>query len=594
MLMSAAFAADSSAQMPIVEAWISVSDLERVEGTVGIDHGTRWSAHGLEVQVVSSAQQFRQIAERGIRLADVRAPQTNGIPDGYITPDEADAELSSLAGRPNVGLVQLGVSEAGTAIVGAWFGDDPDLGSPTSRVTGAHHGDELSSSEVAMALARQLASEPPVGRTVWVIPFVNPDGARAASRFNANGVDLNRNYGAEWSEHEFAAGHAPFSESETRALALNGTLHPATIGLALHAGARNIGYPWNHTTEPAADADVMNDMGHAYAQPLDSFDVTNGAAWYITTGDHNDWAYARTGSLDFTVELTVAKTPPAGEIEHFVGDHLHAILEFLAQPMRFGGAVYDAQTGHPVSARVTPFSPAGPVGQPFSTHPVAGSFYRSSTSATHWHIEAAGYEAVEVPVGVWTDVVLEPSAHDPRAAFVVVDKSDSYASLQGTLLLRDDNLTQWVSGNGFVDPNTLEPGLWHLSNSDGVHRDAVLIAPSASAGVTEAIVSNQSTRVKGWGLTVGSRAYRLLGPQRARVPASVSLDNGDLIVDARPPFLVVTNGSLLWVTASSGQPTAPQTVILEGVCACASSGAGRGPFGPVGLFTLFALWRRRP
>lgn len=78
-----------------------------------------------------------------------------------------------------------------------------DIGAENGRVrvlvTGAIHGDELSSAAVALHWIRLAADEPlqmpqPVH---WrFVPMLNPDGvfAQPASRVNARGVDLNRNF----------------------------------------------------------------------------------------------------------------------------------------------------------------------------------------------------------------------------------------------------------------------------------------------------------------------------------------------------------------------------------------------------------------
>jgi protein MpaA len=66
-------------------------------------------------------------------------------------------------------------------------------------VTGAIHGDELSSASVALHWIR-LASEEPMQLpqpVLWrFVPVLNPDGvfAQPPSRTNAHGVDLNRNF----------------------------------------------------------------------------------------------------------------------------------------------------------------------------------------------------------------------------------------------------------------------------------------------------------------------------------------------------------------------------------------------------------------
>jgi hypothetical protein len=54
---------------------------------------------------------------------------------------------------------------------------------------------------------------------VALLPLANPDGLVRASRYNARGVDLNRNAEFHWrADSEEPPGHAPWSEPETRAL----------------------------------------------------------------------------------------------------------------------------------------------------------------------------------------------------------------------------------------------------------------------------------------------------------------------------------------------------------------------------------------
>ena len=102
-------------------------------------------------------------------------------------------------------------------------------------VVGAIHGDELSSSSVALHWL-QLARDEPVAQPVhWrFVPLLNPDGllANPPRRTNANGVDLNRNFPTPNWERDAATywekrtgkdprrwpGPKPLSEPESRFL----------------------------------------------------------------------------------------------------------------------------------------------------------------------------------------------------------------------------------------------------------------------------------------------------------------------------------------------------------------------------------------
>jgi murein peptide amidase A len=62
-------------------------------------------------------------------------------------------------------------------------------------VVGCIHGNE----QAGIAVARRLTTvKPPPGTAIWVIPVLNPDGAAADTRQNADQVDLNRNFPWHW------------------------------------------------------------------------------------------------------------------------------------------------------------------------------------------------------------------------------------------------------------------------------------------------------------------------------------------------------------------------------------------------------------
>jgi protein MpaA len=94
-------------------------------------------------------------------------------------------------------------------------------------VVGCIHGTECAGLAVTDILAR--SADPTVH--LWIVPNLNPDGYARGTRQNARGVDLNRNYPAEWragSRGPEYPGARPLSERETRiAHALVRRLQPA-------------------------------------------------------------------------------------------------------------------------------------------------------------------------------------------------------------------------------------------------------------------------------------------------------------------------------------------------------------------------------
>ena len=92
-------------------------------------------------------------------------------------------------------------------------------------VVGCIHGNE----QAGIAIARALERVSPPDLDLWIVPVLNPDGVARATRANAHGVDLNRNFPWHWRPMSgvFASGPRPLSEREARiAHALILRLHP--------------------------------------------------------------------------------------------------------------------------------------------------------------------------------------------------------------------------------------------------------------------------------------------------------------------------------------------------------------------------------
>ena len=108
-------------------------------------------------------------------------------------------------------------------------------------VFGGIHGDEQNTTVVARSLAVHLNAETlPPNLTVIIVPDTNPDGLLAATRVNANGVDINRNFpsktwNAEYTEQRRFPGVKPSSEPETRAVLDLLERYPPQLVVTLHA-----------------------------------------------------------------------------------------------------------------------------------------------------------------------------------------------------------------------------------------------------------------------------------------------------------------------------------------------------------------------
>ena len=118
----------------------------------------------------------------------------------------------------------IGHSVEGRAIE-AWIGPEAVGG---TLLIGGFHGDEFAT----ISLLREFR---PAAIGVVVLPVLNPDGAERGMRYNARGLDLNRNFDFNWrADSVEPSGPQPWSEPESRALRdFISAVRPAKI-VALH------------------------------------------------------------------------------------------------------------------------------------------------------------------------------------------------------------------------------------------------------------------------------------------------------------------------------------------------------------------------
>jgi predicted deacylase len=184
-------------------------------------------------------------------------------------------------------------------------------------VGGIHGGYEWNSVELAKKMLAHITKNQhtiAVGTDVTIIPNLNPDGFAkgkdADARFNANKVDLNRNFDCKWQPRavwkgkKVSAGTKAFSEPEAQALrsyveALLKTHTPEQLSFVFWHSKAGAVYA-SKCTEKILPTSLT--FMHTYAdaagyKAIESFDS------YPVTGAAEDWL-ASLGIAAITVELT--------------------------------------------------------------------------------------------------------------------------------------------------------------------------------------------------------------------------------------------------------------------------------------------------
>jgi hypothetical protein len=293
----------------------------------------------------------------------------------------------------------VGASAGGRTIHGLKISADVDSESaePEIRVIGAIHGNECFAAGMALEVADWLltsygddatASDLVDGAEIVIVALVNPDGysSSMASRYNDDGVDLNRNLGFGWVSGQ-GGGDAPFSEPETKALRDLSEASRFTLGLTYHTNDNYVNAAWNYRPEHPIDEELIQTMGEAYAGSS-SYNVVFGWDWYMITGDVNDWSLGTQGTFDWTIELT---SDDAAQLDNlWSGVHADGVAAFLSFALQgVSGIVTDAETEEPLEARIR----VTPEGEPVFTDPDLGDYHRVLLPGTYSvTAEANGYE----------------------------------------------------------------------------------------------------------------------------------------------------------------------------------------------------------
>jgi hypothetical protein len=204
-----------------------------------------------------------------------------------------------------------------------------DPGARTAVVLAGVHPIEWIGVEVALAVLDRLLGSDVDGRAVIVVPIVNPDGLlrvehhlraghRRFTRHNARGVDLNRNFDANWYRPGllqrvlpflFARGTHPASEPEVAAIAHHLAQRRVDRALSLHSFGGAVLYPPAWSRWPVVDSAEHLAWARRVARggkrrPYRTLPCSWWAFGMTASGLELDWFHERHGALSLLVECT--------------------------------------------------------------------------------------------------------------------------------------------------------------------------------------------------------------------------------------------------------------------------------------------------
>ena len=181
---------------------------------------------------------------------------------------------------------------------------------------------------------------------IYINPLANPDGTYYLSnntlaysrRYNANGVDLNRN----WPD-PFGVEPEDSLQPENKAM-MNYMLNRQFILSAnLHGGAEVMNYPWDSFTAAERshpDATWWQEVSQRFVDTARAVapnmfrtmgGVTSGGDWYVISNGRQDWANYYANCHEMTMELSTYKTLSTSQLDNYWKAQSKSLINYIRE-----------------------------------------------------------------------------------------------------------------------------------------------------------------------------------------------------------------------------------------------------------------------
>jgi hypothetical protein len=354
---------------------VSDIEIERVSKVVDIDR----REHMEQIFAYANKKQFLSLESENIKVKMHQHPGTLIQPkmldkvniknikdwDFYPTYDAYVEMMYQFASDyPTLCRLEvIGESEEGRSLLACVISDNAQLdpGEKQFLYTSTMHGDETTGYVLLLRLIdyflTQYGSNAEVTNLVdnleiWINPNANPDGTYAsgnntvygATRENANGVNLNRNY-ADPEDGPHPDGNE--YQAETLAFMALAENNEFFMSANIHGGAEVCNYPWDTWYELHPEDEWWKMVCHEYADTaqfysppgyMDGFDdgITNGAAWYSIAGGRQDYMNWFHDCSEFTLEISDTKLLPESQLDDHWEYNYRSLINYMKHSVTTG------------------------------------------------------------------------------------------------------------------------------------------------------------------------------------------------------------------------------------------------------------------
>ncbi len=235
---------------------------------------------------------------------------------------------------------------------------------------------------------------------IYINPLANPDGTyhggnntvSGATRANANGVDLNRNY-PDIEEGPHPDG-LPY-QAETNAFMSFADNHDFVLSANFHGGVEVVNYPWDTWAKLHADNDWFINISREYADTVHVNSpsgymeylvngITNGFQWYTISGSRQDYMNYHKHCREITIELSDVKLLPESQLISHWNYNYRSFLNHIEEAgYGFRGIVKDAETNEPIEGAKVEIIGHDEDGSFVQSAKENGDFYRPIKAGTY-------------------------------------------------------------------------------------------------------------------------------------------------------------------------------------------------------------------
>lgn len=205
---------------------------------------------------------------------------------------------------------------------------------------------------------------------IWINPLANPDGTYAggdntlsgATRFNANGVDLNRNF-PDPENGLHPDGNVWQLENVAMMNFIND--HNFVMSANLHTGSEVVNYPWDTWSKLHTDDAWFQKISHQYADTAQFYSsngyltdyndgITNGFQWYEINGGAQDYMTYFQNCRSIILELCSSHLPDTSLLSNYWEYNYRSLINLIKNcNLGINGIVTDSLTGLPLKAEIS-------------------------------------------------------------------------------------------------------------------------------------------------------------------------------------------------------------------------------------------------